>query len=270
MADVIRHPLQTFYSLKKDPWRVVRVLVCVGIFVGFAFWDVKIFNDAPVSDWMVRQDNSVLLFSAWHDKMDKMHNRIPDISSQILAVQYVAVIALLLIFVSRGDFILVAILISWGLGLMITLITQLPVAASSLRYYRGAWFPLEQFVQDYTVSWHAMMLTHCFKAITRVCPFPLLYALAVVVSVLVTTYLLATRNTCFIALWLGVSCAIAGLWVASQIPEWIPWCKDSATLEEKQQLMSTPASDAVAEPPSVQQLVRHDDDDEVKLELDAL
>ena len=108
MTDAIRHPLQYLYALKSDPWRAVRFLVCVGIFVGFAFWDIHHYDNAPVSDDLVNNDKLVLMFSGWHRQMDQDHKRIPRFSSQVLAVQYVAIVALMLIFVSRGDLILVA------------------------------------------------------------------------------------------------------------------------------------------------------------------
>lgn len=233
MADLIRHPLQTLYALKKEPWTVLRAFVCVGIFVGFAFWEVHMENVAPTA--CPHKDKLVEMFDSWHEAMDKDHSRIPEISSQILAVQYVAVIALMGIFVSRGDYILLAILCSWALGLFITLVTQLPVSPSSLRYYQGAWFPLEYFVTDYTVSWHAMMLCHCIFAITRVCPFWLLYLFAGFVFTLVCMYLMATRNTYTIAIVLGVAFAFAGRAVAECIKEW--WePKEKATEEEKKPL----------------------------------
>lgn len=240
MTDVIRHPLQTFYSLKREPWLVLRALVCVGIFVGFAFWEVHMVNSAP--DPCPHKDALVDLFDSWHKKMDEAHSRIPDISSQILAVQYVAVVALMAIFISRGDYILLAILCSWGLGLMVTLVTQLPVPEGSLRYYQGAWFPLEYFVTDYTVSWHTMILLHCIFAITRVCPYLRLYVFAAFVFTLVCMYLLATRNTYTIAILLGVGCAYTGRYVA-ELGKRLVEGEEKGTEEEKKPITEVKTSE---------------------------
>jgi len=237
MTDIIRHPVEFAYSLKREPWRLFRITLCVGICIGFAFWNISARNDAPINDEQVKNDKLIALFTPWYERMNANRNRIPDISSQILALQYVAVIAMLSIFVTRGDFILVAILYSWGIGLFITSVTQLPMAASALRYYHGAWFPLEYIVTDYTVSWHSMILIHCIRAITRVCPFKLLYALAGVVFTLVAMYLLATRNAYFISICLGASIAAAGevmAWYTQQLVE--KYTGDSGTAQEKKPL----------------------------------
>lgn len=237
MTDIIRHPVEFAYRLKREPWRLFRITLCVGICIGFAFWNISTRNDAPVNDELVKSDKLIALFTPWYERMNANRNRIPDISSQILALQYVAVIAMLSIFVTRGDFILVAILYSWGIGLFITSVTQLPMAVSALRYYHGAWFPLEYIVTDYTVSWHAMILIHCIRAITRVCPFKLLYVLATVVFSLVAMYLLATRNAYFISIWLGVSIAAAGetlAWYTQKLVE--KYTGEKGTVQEKKPL----------------------------------
>ncbi len=205
------YPRQVARRLIRDPWLVLRVLLCIGVFVAFAFWDRSNLDQTEVSESAVKGDKLVAAMDWLHEIFVANPTRVPVVSAHILVFVYLFVLVQFAIYIQTGDFIFPAVLIAWLLALLITWLSPQPISATAIRYNQGAWFVLERFVTDTTVSWHLMMLILAIDSVRRVYPYYPTYLLSVLVFVLTGMYLLATRNTYTSSIGWAALCAGAGI-----------------------------------------------------------
>lgn len=205
------YPRQAVRRLVRDPWLVLRVLLCIGVFVAFAFWDRSNSDQLEVSESVVKDDKLVAAMDWLHDIFVQNPTRVPVVSAHILVFIYLFVVAQFAIYIQTGDFIFPAVLIAWLMALLITWLNPQPISATAIRYNQGVWFVLERFVTDTTVSWHLMMLLLAIDSVRRVYPYYPTYLLSFLVFVLTCMYLLATRNAYTTSLGLAFLCAGGGV-----------------------------------------------------------
>lgn len=205
------YPHQVARRLVRDPWLVLRVLLCIGVFVAFAFWDRSNLDQTEVSESAVKGDKLVAAMDWLHEIFVNNPTRVPVVSAHILVFVYLFVLVQFGIYIQTGDFIFPAVLIAWLLALLITWLSPQPISATAIRYNQGAWFVLERFVTDTTVSWHLMMLILAIDSVRRVYPYYPTYLLSALVFVLTSMYLLATRNTYTSSIGWAALCAGAGI-----------------------------------------------------------
>lgn len=209
------YPRRVVNRLISDPWLVLRIGVCVGVFVGFAFWDQLNLRQVEDSKSII-SDDKLLGATDWLYKIFVENpTRVPVISAHVLMFVYLFIFAQLAIYVQTGDFIFPSVLISWMLALFITWLTPLPLSPDAIRYDQGTWFVLERFVTDTTVSWHLMMLILAIYSVIRAYPYYPTYLLSILVFVLTLVYLAATRNIYAVSFLFACLCAGAG--IAGQI-----------------------------------------------------
>lgn len=205
------YPRRVARQLTSDPWLLLRILLCIGVFVGFAFWDRLNLNQVRESRSTISDDKFVEATSWLHTLFVENPTRVPVVGAHVLAFVYLFIMAQLAIYIQTGDFIFPAVLISWMLALFITWLTPLPLSPDAIRYAQSDWFVLERFVTDTTVSWHLMMLLLAIVSVCRVYPYYPMYLLSALVFVLTAVYLFATRNAYAVSLLLAVFCAGMGL-----------------------------------------------------------
>ena len=205
------YPRKVARRLVRDPWLAVRVLLCVGVFVAFAFWDRSNLDQAEVSESAVKGDKLVAAMDWLHEIFVNNPTRVPVVSAHILVFVYLFVLVQFGIYIQTGDFIFPAVLVAWLLALLIAWLSPQPISATAIRYNQGAWFVLERFVTDTTVSWHVMMLILAIDSVRRVYPYYPTYLLSALVLVLTCMYLLATRNAYTSSLGWAALCAGAGI-----------------------------------------------------------
>lgn len=205
------YPHRMVHRLLRDPWLVVRVLLCIGVFVAFAFWDRSNLDQTEVSESAVKGDKLVAAMDWLHEIFANNPTRVPVVSAHILVFVYLFVLVQFAIYIQTGDFIFPAVLVAWLLALLITWLSPQPISATAIRYNQGAWFVLERFVTDTTVSWHVMMLILAIDSVRRVYPYYPTYLLSFLVLILTCMYLLATRNAYTSSLGWAALCAGAGI-----------------------------------------------------------
>ena len=200
---------------------VVRIFFCAALFVAFAFWEDFNFgrsNDIQ-SEFQVDHDLGIRWTSWWYQMMLEHRDQVPIVAAHVLACLYILAVALFYRYVTAGDFIFPAILLSWLLALGLTTITALPVSTTAIGFNVAA-FPLEKFVTDTTVSWHTMLLVTCISVMWDSYPFKVMIPLWASVSVLVVGFLMATRRAYTISVVLGITCGAAGLWLQTRLRRW--------------------------------------------------
>lgn len=205
------YPRQVARRLVRDPWLVLRVALCIGVFVAFAFWDRSNLDQTEVSESAVKGDKLVAAMDWLHEIFVENPTRVPVVSAHILVFVYLFVLVQFAIYIQTGDFIFPAVLVAWLLALLITWLSPQPISATAIRYNQGVWFVLERFVTDTTVSWHVMMLILAIDSVRRVYPYCPTYLLSILVLVLTCMYLLATRNAYTSSLGWAALCAGAGI-----------------------------------------------------------
>lgn len=151
--------LKSVFGTADGRWRLLRILVCIGSFIGFMFWaGSQRPHTEETSESAVERDKVIQLLQPLNQLLLDNYAAVPYISTFFLCIIYMLLITLLARYISEGDHIFPEIVTDWGIALSLTLVTSEPLSRTAIRYYEDLYYPLEFFASDTVVSWHMLVL----------------------------------------------------------------------------------------------------------------